>query len=150
MAAGEIPKVTWGTAWANTWEFGYAMDSVLSYEQPREGAEFALSPSGEEDSWIAAIDYFLNGLVRWIPIANGTTPAGITITGWDGATGVAAALSWLQAKNVGKFYPDRDSGTNKTFTLQSPMGGKPAQEVDGTRQLSILIRATDAAAFTGF
>lgn len=150
MAAGQIPKVTWGAAFANTWELGYPLDVVLAYSQPREGSEFAKSPSGEEDSWITATDYFLQGLSRWIPIANGTTPDGTTITGWDGATGVDSALIFLRAKNVGRFFPDRGSGTFKTFLLQQPMGGKPPQEIDGTRQLSIIIRATDAAAFTGY
>lgn len=150
MAAGDIPKITWGTSWANTWELGYPLDMVLAYPQPREGSEFVMAPSGEEDSWIAATDYFLAGLARWIPIANGTTPDGTTITGWDGAAGVAAALSWLRAKNVGKFYPARGSGTNKTIILQSPMGGKPPQEADGKRQLSLILRATDAAPFTGY
>jgi hypothetical protein len=150
MAKGEIPKITWGASFANTWEFGYPMDAVLAYPVPRDGSEFAMSPSGEEDSWIADTDYFLDGLVRWIPIVNGTTPSGITITGWDGATGVDAALTWLRAKNVGRFFPDRGSGTYKTFTLQAPMAGKPAQEIDATRQIALIIRATDGSAFTGY
>lgn len=150
MAAGEIPKITWGAAFANTWELGYPMDQVTAWEEPRKDSEFAMAPSGEEDSWIIATDYLLAGLARWIPISNGTTPDGTTITGWDGATGVAAALSWLQAKNTGRFYPLRTSGTYKTFIIREPMEGKPGQEIDGKRQLSLILRATDAAAFTGY
>lgn len=150
MSAGQKPKVTWGTAYANTWEMGYPLDDATAWGDPREGSETMKAPSGVEDAWTVATDQFLGALARWIPAATGTTPEGTTITGWDGATGVDAAIAWLRAKNVGRFFPDRTSGTYVEFYLVEPMSGKPGKEEDGTRSLRFVFRSANDSQFTGY
>lgn len=150
MAAGEKAKITWGTSFANTLEFGYPLDQASSYPQPRQGSEFGQSPGGEEDSWVVATDELLSFVARWIPAATGTTPEGTTITGWDGATGFAAFLSWARAKNPFRFFPLRTSASYVTCYLMEPMQGGPQLDDQGTRQLPMVIRSSSDAPFTGY
>lgn len=147
MAAGEKPKFTWGASFANTLECGYPLDEAISLSEPREGSEFAKAPSGEEDSWVVAWDQLLRAISRWIPTANGTTPEGTTITGWDGSTGWRAFLESAGAKNPIRFYPLRTSGTFQPCVL---VVSDVTLETDGKRRVQFEIRTTDDSPFTGF
>lgn len=148
MAAGDVSAIGWGTGHANLWELGYPLDNVTAWSEPREGSDFAKVSSGEEDSWITGWDYYLEGDARWIEAAATTDPVA---NGWDAATGADAALQWLRAKNVGRFYPDKDDlGTYHEVYLVEPMRGRPDQEEDGTRRLTIRLRDVNGNPFTGY
>jgi hypothetical protein len=145
MARTTIPKINWGTSFANTLNFGYPLDGAISWPEPRLGSEFRQAPSGIEDAWIVGNDYYLEGAMRWIPTANTTDPLA---TGWDGATGVSAFLAWARAKNQFRFYPDKDSGSYILSYLVAPMGGKPELGRDGTRTINLQIRSLTE--YTGY
>ncbi len=145
MARGETPKITWGAGFVNTLTLGYPLQNAVAYSEPREGSEFTMGPSGEEDSWITGTNQYLEGGAAWIPAADGGG-----VTGWDGATGFRAFLESARAKNDFKFFPDKDGGGNVTCRLAEPMAGAPALEQDLTRRVLLKIRSTDDSAFTGY
>lgn len=136
MMSLRIPKITWGTSFANTLNIGYALDDNAAYSTYREGSEFTQATSGIRDAWIIGNDYILEGTIRWIPAANKTNPVQ---TGWDGSTGVRAFLEWARQMNEIRFYPDKDSGTYITSYLMEPLDGKATVEPDGTRQFRLII-----------
>ena len=149
MAKGEVPKITWGAAFANTLTFGWPLDNPMAYSDVDPSASFADVPSnGERDAWVAAHFQMLQGRLRWIPTADATVP--VVQTGWDGATGVRAALEWMREGNVLRFYPDKDVGSYLTCYLIEPMTGPPSMEPDGTRVVQLVIRSDDGTAFTGY
>lgn len=151
MAAGEKPAILWGASFANTLEFGYPLDQAVTYPEPREGSEWAVAPSGEADAWITGTSQLLSAVARWIPIADGTTPEGTPITGWDGATGWGSFLTWARAWNPFRFVPLRtDTLTYVESLWVDPMRGTPPLEDDGTRRLPFVIRSTADTAYTGF
>lgn len=131
----------------NTLSFGYPLDSAVSYPEPREGSEWAQAPSGVEDAWDGGADELLEGDARWIPTVNTTDPVA---TGWDGAAGWAAFLTWARKKNALRLYPDRDSASFVDCYLVEPMQGAPSTEDDGSRALRLKLRSTDGSAFTGY
>lgn len=139
-------KITWGTSFVNTLNIAYPLDDWRSYSTFREGTEFALSYSGIEDAWVTGEDYVLEGTVRWIPTSNTTTPLG---TGWDGATGWQAFLSWARQKNEFRVFPDKDSGTYFTSYLVEPLDGKHDLEPDGTRSVRVKFRNASGS-FVGY
>lgn len=145
MARGTIPKITWGTSYANTLNFGYPLDSATSYSEHREGSVWDMFVSGVEDAWLWGIDYFLEGDFRWIPASSTSDPVA---TGWDGSTGVRAFLEWARQKNSFRFFPDKNSGTYLDCYLMEPMQGPPSLEDDGSRRLHLKIRS--ATAFDGY
>ena len=100
---GLSPRFRWGTSYANAVDVA-SFDNVVAYSEPRDGSDFDMAPSGVEDSWYLADDYFVEGDLRWIPRADSLFPK--KATGWDGASGVDAMLQWARRKNVLKFHPD--------------------------------------------
>ncbi len=83
MGIYRIPKITWGTSFANTLNIGYPLDNWASYSSAFDGSQFLQVESGTEDAWVINTNYILEGDIRWIPTDNSTNP---TRTGWDGAT----------------------------------------------------------------
>lgn len=150
MARGDIPKITWGTSFANTLYLGYPLDSALSFSSPREGIEIIRSPSGEQDVWSLGVNFYLTGTARFIPISNGTTPYGDTITGWDGATGFRAFLDWAKEGNAIRWFPDKDSGTYITSYLDFSPEDRPTLEKDQTFRSYPLIIWNASTAYTGY
>jgi hypothetical protein len=140
------PKITWGTSFANTLQFGWYGDSAVAYRKPRDGSIQVQAPSGTEDAWTVGVDYYLELDLRWIPTADGTNP---TRTGWDGSTGVDAFLSWAADKNQFRFFPDGSSGTFITSYLVSPMGEAPQMEEDATKKVRLVMR-NSGSAYTGY
>lgn len=141
------PKILWGAALANTLNVGYWLDNVSAGPEPRAGSEQVQTPSGIEEAWTVGTDYVLQADIAWIPQTNVASPLA---TGWDGATGVGAFLSWAQDKNVFRFFPDAtDAATHFDCYLVAPMSGQPTPEADGSRRLTIKIRNA-AAAFDGY
>lgn len=150
MARSDIPKITWGGSFANTLDFGYPIDRVVTFSDPRPGFQIVRTPAGEADSWYTGEDFILEGIVKWIPTSDGTTPYGEDITGWDGSTGWRAFLAWARAQNEFRFYPDKDTGTYKTCALLDPIEGAPGLDQSTmTRNLRIAIVTTDSE-FTGY
>jgi len=98
MALPESPQLTWGAAFANTWVFPGPVDTPRTLS-PSIGAD-AESRSGETDRWEDRQDEMAVLTVRMVPLED---VAGVT--GYNGATGVKAALLWLQQQNVGRLYP---------------------------------------------
>jgi hypothetical protein len=136
----KIPKITWGTSFANSASFGYPVDAWQSYSKPREGSETAQAQSGVEDSWRIGTDYYLSVQLRWIPGTNTTVPVA---TGWDGTTGIRAFTEWAQDKNIFRWYPDKDTSSYIPSYLVDPQ--IPSTEVDGTRNLTLIMRNTGSA-----
>lgn len=131
----KLPKITWGTSFTNTLDMKYPLDDWRAYSEARQGSEFIQTESGIEDAWIIGEDFVLEGSIRWIP-----TTGSVSQSGWDGATGWRAFLSWARAKNEFRFYPDKDSGTYYTSYLVEPVNGSHELEMDGTRTVHIKIR----------
>jgi hypothetical protein len=147
MALFRIPKITWN---ANTLEFGYPMDAAVSWPEPVEGSVLVAAPSGARDGWIVRDEPRLAGTVRWIPSANITTTGYAPFTGWDGAAGWAAFLSYVRLGNSFAFFPDRTLGTSITSYLVSPFQGEPGQGGDGTRALRLVIASSSSTEYTGY
>ena len=107
MAIGDVPAITWGAAFVNTWSIAYPVDFANHGSEPRKGSERAVGPAGGEDAWIVGTEEILEGVIIAIPIADLTPDNnGNNATGWDGATGVKAALEFLLDAGVGRFIPD--------------------------------------------
>jgi len=148
MALADIPKITWGTSFANTLNFGFPLDNPVAWNDPREGSEVLVMESGARDAWTLGTDEFLAGDVRWIPGQNTTDPVA---TGWDGSTGFKAFLAWARDMNKLRFYPDKNSGTYHTCYLVEPLKGEPPAEPDGTRRIRLVIVDDGTqGAFTGY
>ena len=154
MALGEIPAITWGASFANTWSIAYPIDRVNTGSKPREGSERAVSPSGVEDAWTVGTEETIEGEIIAIPIANLTPDNnGNNATGWDGATGVKAALEWFLDAGIGRFIPDKGTmGTYVPFYIVKPdMAVAPREANDpNRRRLAFIFRSQDGTAFTGF
>lgn len=103
---GIRPRLDWGTAYANSVEFGYPFDDPRSNSADREGSEAVQLVSGIEDASQAGQDFTLAALARWVPGESEYTTRGVYATGWDGATGMDAARHWLRGKRLGRLYPD--------------------------------------------
>lgn len=131
----------------STLQLGYPLDNATAYPEPREGSEWVQASSGEEDSWLLGDEQLVEGLARWIPSADTADPVA---TGWDGAAGWAAFLSWARAKNVFRFFPDAAVASYHSCTLVEPLQGPPALEEDGSRQVLLRLRDTGGVAFTGY
>lgn len=138
MGIYRIPKITWGTSFANTVNIGYPLDNWASYSSAFDGSQFLQVESGTEDAWVINTNYILEGDIRWIPTSDLTNP---TRTGWDGTTGVRAFLEWARLKNQFRWYPNKDdNATYVTSYLVEPINGAHALEPDGTRTIRIVMR----------
>jgi hypothetical protein len=142
----KLPRITWGSAFSSSLNFGYPLDQWKSYSEPMEGSQFLQVESGDEDAWIISTNYVLEGQVRWVPTTSTVTPLA---SGWDGVTGWRTFLEWARAKNQFRFFPDKNSGTYYTCYLVEPMQGGHDLEPDGTRSFPIKIRNTSSP-FDGY
>lgn len=97
-----LAKITWGPSFGNTLWIPYA-DNAVSYTEPGEDWEWLRAPSGFRDAWVGGEDGMLALDHRWIPTVNTSDPLA---TGWDGAAGVRAFLSWARGMNPYRVYPD--------------------------------------------
>lgn len=100
---GLRPRILWGATYQNELLVGYPFDACVTWPEPREGSEQVMGPSGVEDAWTVATDYFLKGVWRWIPRTRTTNPYA---TGWNDTNGVRDFLTWARDKNPIRFYPD--------------------------------------------
>lgn len=134
-----LPKITWGTSFANTITIQLPVDNANSYSINMDGTKYSAFPSGEEDAWVVDTWYIFDGDFRWIPT---TTTA--NATGWDGATGWRAFLEWARLKNQFRFYPDKNSGTFYLSTLANT-DDIPKLEPNGTRIVHLQMRQITSA-----
>jgi hypothetical protein len=135
----KAPKITWGAGFANTLNIGYPLDNWTISSKGFEESTFLQIESGEEDAWIINTEYYLEGDIRFIPIEDSVNP---TQTGWDGATGCNSFLISARAKNIFRFFPDKDEATYIESYLVEPISTSPSVESDGTRTIRIIIRNT--------
>ncbi len=120
---------------------------MKAYPQPRDGSETLQSPSGVEDAWTVGTDYVLEGAIGWIPQTDSADPLA---TGWDGATGFAAFLTWARDKNLIRFYPDAtDGAASIDCYLVEPARGAPDPEPNGQRRVRLVLR-NPSTAFAGY
>lgn len=148
MARTSIPAIVWGDALEHTLHFGYSLDAAVSYPEPRQGSEWAMADSGVEDSWVTDDDEFLEADVGWIPQADTADPLA---TGWDGASGWRAFLSWARRKNTFRFvYDGTAMGVYVLSYLSAPMEGAPPLEDDGTRRLHLRLRSAGGNPYEGY
>ncbi len=144
------PKITWGAAFGNALEVE-VLDNAVAYPEPRDGSETDDAPSGTRNTWITGTSQILEGDLPYIPTNTGDNVNCPIQTGWDGAAGVAAFLTWARAGNAFRWIPDRTiPGTYQTCYLLEPMNGPPTLDTDGARRLHIKIRTTDDSPFTGY
>ena len=149
-ARGAIPRITWGTSFANTLNIGIPVEA-LNYSLPGEGSEFARSPAGEADAWVYGTDEFLEVTVRWIPITDTTVPE--VATGWDGTTGWREFLEWAREMNIFRWIPDSTiPGTYYTMYLVEPLEEPGVTLERGTRHraVKLVMRTSDRAPVTGY
>lgn len=149
MGRLDIPKIEWGSG-PNTLHFGYPLDNARSWSEPGKGREYAQAPSGTRDAWIPRHEPRLVGVVRWIPTSDGTTPAGDSITGWDGSTGWRAFLEHAREMNTFDFFPDKDTASSISSYLVEPLEGNPDIEDDGTRTFRLVIASATGTQYTGY
>lgn len=143
-----VPKITWGSSFANTLNLGYPLDNATTYSENRDGSLYSMTPSGIEDAWIVGTNQILEGDLRWIPASDTTSP---TATGWNTTTtGVRAFIEWARNKNIFHWYPDKTSGTYYSCYLTDPIAGPPTIEADGTRNIHVKLRTSDDSAFVGY
>ena len=151
MSRGAIPAITWGAAFVNTIDRSLPIDRARVYSTPRPGSVLTGVTGGARDAWITGTDHILEGLFRWIPIADETTPA---VTGWDGATGWRAFLEWVKEGNVFRLIHDQDTpGTYSPMYLLEPFGDDPgiAQErMFRYRAVKMKMRTSDDSVLTGY
>lgn len=140
------PMITWGPNFSNTLTFGYPLDVPVSYATPR-AVSIEKVPSGDEDAWIQAIDYYLDGTVRWVEHVAGLG-YGAVGTPWHGATGFSAFIVWAQEKNAFRFYPDQTDNTTYQLCYLVEPSGAIEQEKDKTRKFKMTLRS--AVDFTGY
>lgn len=138
-------RIAWGPGLANDLRLGYPFDGFATGPQPREGSETSKAPSGVEDAWTVGTEHFLEVVARWIPQYQTASPLA---TGWYGATGFAAFLTWARDKNVFRFFPDAAAGAYNDCTLDEPMRGLPEPEIDGTRTMKL--RFCSSTEFAGY
>lgn len=150
MGRLDIPKIEWNDGSAHTLHFGYPLDEALSWSEPRPGSERAMAPSGTRDAWITGFEPRLVGVVRWVPTSDGTTPAGDTITGWDGSEGWRAFLEFAREMNTFDFFPDKGQASSISSYLVEPQDGRPDPEDDGTRTFRIVLASEDGSEYTGY
>lgn len=137
MSCLTVPKITWGTGYANTLDIGYPIDNWIASSRAFSESTFVQIESGEEDAWIINTEYYLEGDIRFIPGTNRSNP---TRTGWDGSIGFNAFLLWARDKNIFRFYPNKDTGTYIESYLVEPTTTAPTIEPDGTRTIRLYIR----------
>lgn len=133
-----IPKITYGPSYTGSITFGFPLDNLVTFAQPRQGSAFALAPSGVEDAWITGTDHLLQGDWRWIPTSTTSNPPA---TGWTNAGGVRDFLNYARNKNTFRYYPDVSGSTFYDAYLQDPMSGPPALEKNGNRRFTLVIRS---------
>lgn len=145
-------RIVWGDALDKTLNVGYPLDDPMSYPVPRDGFDSVQGTSGVEDAWVAGEDQYLEGTARWIPRDDGNTDEGNPATGWDGANGFAAFLSWARGKRVFRFYPDLVGAPLVYYSmyLREPMAEKPEFEDNWTRRVRLVMRTSDGAVVTGY
>lgn len=98
------PVIRWGATLQNAVYFPFPMDSVFSGSEPRPGSEQVQYVSGIRDAWRVGTDYILTGTHRWL--AQSDTLYYPRCTGWDGASGLRAALEYLQDEHAFNWHPD--------------------------------------------
>lgn len=119
------PRIRWGSGspgYTNELIFRTPLDEAVAWGEPSVGSAFAVAPSGVEDAWLEAYEYFLAGAARHIPTADVVSlpPA----TGWEGAAGWDALLAWAREKNLLRFYPDgRNLLDNPSLALDANANG---------------------------
>lgn len=154
MSLGQIPAITWGGSFVNTWSIAYPIDFANSGSEPRVGSERATSPSGVEDAWIVGTEEVLSGQIIAIPITDQTPDDnGNNATGWDGATGVKAAIEYFLDAGIGRFIPDKDTpATFVPFYIVKPEKAIATREANdpNRRRVSFTFRSQDGTEFTGF
>lgn len=150
MARGDVPKFTWGAAYANTLNIGYPIDEARAYSAPAPGSEFDIGPSGVRSTWVQGTWELLEGLFRWIPVSNTTNPVA---TGWDGATGFKSFLEWAWENNP-RFFPDKDAGTYiEVIIMDDTFFNPPTSENDFTakvRMKMLIASGSPVTEFTGY
>lgn len=149
MALFRIPMIHWDTG-PNVLEFGYPIDAAVAWDEPLEGSNLIVAPSGVRDGWIVRDEPRLAGTVRWIPTDNIADTGHAPFSGWDSANGWAAFLSFARKGNSFLFFPDRTLGTSISSYLVSPFSGEPGQAQDGTRTLRLVIASDSATKYTGY
>lgn len=147
MSRGYRPRFLWGGSSdiANAVDFGYPLDSANAYSMDREGSEAVQLASGVEDASQAGQDYYLDGVARWIPAEDALASGSVRrATGWNGTTGVDAALHWMRGRRTARFYPDnRNLALNPTAITDTNADGVANDwtadwsGVSGTRTWSI-------------
>jgi len=141
-----IPKIVWWYDYSKTLSFGYGLDNVITYSSSDENSQFALLQNASEYSWIINTFYILEADVRWIPYNDTTNPVA---NGWNTTNGWREFLEFARAKNPFRFYPDKDSATYITSYLVEPINGTHGLEIDGTRNVRLVIR-NNTTPYTGY
>lgn len=137
MSLSTIPKITWGSSFANTLAFNGLADNAVSYSKPMKGSVKIQYESNEEDAWTVDTEYFIEFDIRHIPTNN--LSGSFVATGWDGTTGVRAFLESARDANTFRFYPDVSGSTFLVSRLVSPYDEAPQLEGSGKRRFRMVL-----------
>ena len=141
-----IPKIVWGYNTNKTLSFGYGLDNVISYSNIDDASQFALLQNGAEYGWVVNTSYILEADVRWIPFEDTTNPIA---NGWNTTDGWREFLEYGRTKLSFRFYPNKDQATYITSYLVEPLNGTHGLEIDGTRNIRLIIR-NNITPYTGY
>ena len=142
--SNSIPQIRWGNGFLNTLVFGYPLDNIITYSTIDDGSQFALLQNGAEYGWVVNTSYILEADVRWIPYSNIDF-----INGWNSFEGWREFLEYGRTKLPFRFYPNTDGATYITSYLVEPLNGTHGLEIDGTRNIRLVIR-NNTTPYTGY
>lgn len=135
----KLALVKWGQGYSNTLTFAYPPEPIRCWSAPREGSTRDRSDGGVEDMWLVGKDYFLAGAFRWL---NNRDVTGAS--GYDGPTGVRAALDWAHRGNQIRFAPDASNSDNYlTCDVVEPWDAPPDVERDTTHIVTFVLRTIE-------
>lgn len=101
------PFIRWGANHQNAAYFGFPLDNVTTWSEPRQGSEFVQLPSALETAWLLGYDQILEGDLRWLPPTD--TLFYPRATGWNfnaNTPGLRQFLEWARQKQLFTFIPD--------------------------------------------
>lgn len=136
-------------SFGNALHFPGPLLGARAWPEPRPDHVRRRMHSGLEDGWPSFDGMMAGQSIGW-PAVDGETAYG-PVTGWDGAHGVAAFLTWARTGRVFRFWRDRDDPASTLYAyLVQPRSGRPDRTAVLTRGFQWQIRSADGAPITGY
>lgn len=138
-----IGVITFGTNFTGSIEVGYPLENARKWSENRGGKKSTFqAQSGIEVGWVRGTDHILEGTVRWVPKASGsTTSFGEPLSGRDGAEGWDAFIESTREAKQFRWHGDKVNASGSFILSTAVEFGNPTLEsADGTYNFSMRIR----------